>query len=217
MINLDMVGRLSSDNELHVYGTGTADEFDGLVTRLSAKHRFDVKKRTSGYGPSDHASFHSRGVPVLHFFTGLHNDYHRPTDDFDKINILGLRRITLMVADTVAEIAGAQRRPMRRNVRKPLAAVPLRTGRKLPPQVYVGIRVRAVHPGLQIEQIFRGSPAEDAQLRVGDVLLKADGKDTNDVSDLRDIVRIRKAGDKITVVVKRLRNDLELTLTLQTR
>ncbi|MFM7926369.1 MAG: M28 family peptidase, partial [Pirellula sp.] len=96
MLNLDMVGRLQ-DNVLTVYGTGTAREFDDLLTRSNEKLGFDIKRQPEGVGPSDHQSFFLKGIPVYHFFSGFHPDYHRPSDDFDKINVEGLSKIVDMV------------------------------------------------------------------------------------------------------------------------
>jgi hypothetical protein len=95
-----------------VSGTGTAAEFSTLVKRLGPPSRgSSTKLDPSGYGPSDHATFASRGIPVLHFFTGLHQDYHRPSDDFDRINVRGLHRIVEMVARATIEIAESETRP----------------------------------------------------------------------------------------------------------
>ncbi len=102
MINMDMVGRLT-DNKLIVYGTDTATEFEGLVERLGKQVGFDIARKHGGFGPSDHSSFYAKQIPVMHFFTGSHPDYHRPTDDFPKLNVDGMRR----VADLVAEVAVA--------------------------------------------------------------------------------------------------------------
>jgi hypothetical protein len=110
MLNLDMVGRLRSDR-LTISGVGTAREFEPLARRLAKHHRFHPRLDPSGYGPSDHATFAARGIPVLHFFTGLHEDYHRPSDDFERIEIVGLRRIVELVAELALELGHAERRP----------------------------------------------------------------------------------------------------------
>src|SRR5205085_8764521 len=94
MVNLDMVGRLTDDAasgkpKLEVGGTGTAKEFDALLDRLNAKYGFALKKNTAGVGPSDHSTFYMKGVPVFFFFTGLHRQYHKPTDTADLINFPG--------------------------------------------------------------------------------------------------------------------------------
>src|SRR5581483_9038272 len=99
MVNMDMVGRLADDpatgrGKLEVGGTGTAKEFDGLIDALNAKYGFAVKKNKSGVGPSDHTSFYQKGVPVFFLFTGLHRQYHKPTDTVDLINFPGMKRIT---------------------------------------------------------------------------------------------------------------------------
>src|SRR5262249_48018909 len=110
MINMDMVGRLQ-DNKLLVGGLGTAQPFGPLVERLNDKHRFDLVKDPSGQGPSDHASFYSRKIPVIQFFTGFHEQYHRPTDRVETINVPGIRRIAELVTDLVADVRTLPTRP----------------------------------------------------------------------------------------------------------
>jgi Zn-dependent M28 family amino/carboxypeptidase len=102
MINLDMVGRLNND-KLIVYGTGTATEIPALLDSLNWYAKFDLRPQPEGYGPSDQTSFYAAKIPVLHFFTDLHGDYHRSSDDWDKINAQGLVR----VADFAAAVATA--------------------------------------------------------------------------------------------------------------
>ncbi len=104
MINLDMVGRLK-DNDLTVYGSGTSPAFGPLLDRLNDRAGFELTRVAGGYGPSDHASFYAAGVPVLFYFTGLHRDYHRPSDDFERLNLDGMVRITRLVAATAVELA----------------------------------------------------------------------------------------------------------------
>ncbi|HEY2892723.1 MAG TPA: M20/M25/M40 family metallo-hydrolase, partial [Pirellulales bacterium] len=110
MLNLDMVGRMESD-KLIVHGTGTAEEFDALVDRLASKQNFQLTKKPGGFGPSDHQSFYAAKVPVLFFFTGSHKDYHRPSDDFEKLNLAGMRRVADMVAEVAVTLAEAPARP----------------------------------------------------------------------------------------------------------
>ncbi|MDP6446947.1 MAG: M20/M25/M40 family metallo-hydrolase, partial [Pirellulaceae bacterium] len=89
MVNMDMVGRLA-DHKLIVHGTGTATQFDPLVDELNELHKFTITKKPSGFGPSDHTSFYTKKIPVLHIFTGTHKDYHRPSDDYEKVNVKGM-------------------------------------------------------------------------------------------------------------------------------
>ena len=102
-LHLDMVGRLQ-ENKLIVHGTGTAIEFNQLVDNANKTHQFDLQKKPSGYGPSDHNSFYTQNIPVLHFFTGTHADYHRPSDDYELIDFAGMGRITDFVTQVIESI-----------------------------------------------------------------------------------------------------------------
>ncbi len=110
MVNMDMVGRLR-DNELTVYGTGSAPMMNEILDQANERQQFNLFQVATGYGPSDHQSFYEAGIPVMFFFTGLHNDYHRPTDDFDKINFGGLTRITDTVSEVTFQLATRENRP----------------------------------------------------------------------------------------------------------
>ncbi|MCG8585913.1 MAG: M20/M25/M40 family metallo-hydrolase, partial [Pirellulales bacterium] len=92
MLNFDMVGRMK-DDKLVIFGTGSASEFDELLERLTKDRGLALTKNASGFGPSDQTSFYAKKIPVMHFFTGTHKDYHRPTDDTDKVNTRGIRRV----------------------------------------------------------------------------------------------------------------------------
>ena len=111
MLNMDMVGRLT-DSKLVVYGTGTAVEFDGLIEGLNKRYQFQITKKPTGYGPSDHQNFYKQKIPVFHFYTDTHSDYHRPSDDFGKINVAGMLRIADLVAEIADRIDGADERPV---------------------------------------------------------------------------------------------------------
>ena len=110
MINMDMVGRLRED-KLTVYGTGSAKSFDALIESANVNLGFRLEKIQTGYGPSDQQPFVQLGIPVLFFFTGLHSDYHRPTDDFSKIDFGGMTRITDIVCECSFQLAVRLERP----------------------------------------------------------------------------------------------------------
>src|SRR5207253_7682927 len=110
MINMDQVGRLQ-DDKLMVGGVGTAQPFGPLIERLNARHRFDLVKEPAGTAPSDNASFYAKKIPIFWFFTGFHEQYHRPTDRVETVNVPGLRRIADLVADVAAEVATLPERP----------------------------------------------------------------------------------------------------------
>ena len=209
MINLDMVGRLS-DNKLILYGTGTAKEFDPLVNRLNEQYRFDLKKEPGGYGPSDHSTFYAKEIPVLHFFTGTHSDYHRPSDDADKLNLEGMRRIHDMTWDIVREVATAETKPQY------LATPggPMARGGDRP---YFGSipQFGQEGKGYALMGIAKDSPAEKAGIRAGDVIVQLGASEIAGLDDFDGALRKYSAGDKVTLRVRRGEETLELTVTLE--
>ena len=196
MLNMDMVGRLR-DNKLIVHGTGTAVEFDLLVERLNARHNFKVVKKSSGFGPSDHTSFYEKEIPVLHFFTGAHQDYHRPGDDFEKVNVEGIQRISLLVAEIVASIAEAEVRPVYQKTKRPKVA-----GGRWP---YFGSRPDYGYekPGIRMAGVAPESPAARGGLRRGDVILRFGDADVATVTDFAHALSRHEAGDHVQIVVLR--------------
>src|SRR5262249_49964495 len=117
MLNLDMVGRLrpspksGGKDRLVVEGVKTAQGFDELVERLNKKHDFFLEKKPGSSNYSDHASFYRQKVPVMFLWNETHEDYHRPSDTADRINVPGMRRITDLGEELVAHFATAAERP----------------------------------------------------------------------------------------------------------
>ncbi len=234
MLNLDMVGRLRQER-LTVYGTGTATEFDPLIDRLGTKYAFSIVKKPGGYGPSDHASFYQRGIPVLHFFTGLHRQYHRPEDDSDLLNVEGMARISQMVVETVEELAAAKQRPTHKKVSGgddmdgladallgglgdslKASTVPAKPGTGDP---YLGVASRKAiadvsAPGYLVERVTADGPAATAGIRKGDLILKLGADPVRTIDDLTTILKKHKSGDKVTLEVRRAGVDLEIEATL---
>ncbi|MEL7336617.1 MAG: M28 family peptidase, partial [Planctomycetota bacterium] len=162
MVNLDMVGRMVQD-EVTVYGTGTAEGLSVLVDDVNQSVGLNITKIPSGYGPSDHMSFHQKGVPVLFYFTGLHRDYHRPSDDLEKINFQGM----IKVSDTVCEIVqrvGTSKTVMKRT--KSTGPAPI--GNQ--PTAYLGVSLSLTDAGVLVSSVGVGTQAEDMGMRVGDIL-----------------------------------------------
>lgn len=209
MVNMDMVGRLK-DDKLIVYGTGTATEFDPLVESLNKKYQFKLTKHPEGFGPSDHASFYSKQIPVFHFFTGTHEDYHRPSDDTEKINFAGIRRITDMVCDVVDSIAQAEKRPEYKEVK---VAQPNRGGGDRP---YFGSIPDFAQEGegYALMGVTKGGPADQAGLKPGDVIVKVGESRIGNLEDFDSALRKFKAGDKVPVVAKRGKDEVTVTVTL---
>jgi acetylornithine deacetylase/succinyl-diaminopimelate desuccinylase-like protein len=207
MLNMDMVGRLK-DNKLIVHGTGSAEAFDMLVKRLNAQHGFQLIQKASGFGPSDHTSFYEKKIPVLHFFTGAHQDYHRPSDDYDKLNAEGMRRIASLVADITVAITEAEAKPEYRKTKRPKLP-----GGRWP---YFGSRPDYAHegPGVRMAGIAEDSPAERAGVKPDDVIVRFGDAKVTTVMDFANALSGHKAGDKVVVVVMRDGQEVRLTVTL---
>ena len=204
-----------------IYGTGTAREFDALIDRFSQENGFRVSKRTSGYGPSDHASFYEHGVPVLHLFTGFHKDYHRPSDDFEKLNHAGMRRIAALVTDLVVELAQADQRP-KQTASDDLAELFGSSGsssgstKSGETRTYLGVFAAADHPdsGYLVSRVVAHGPAEKSGIQVGDVIIQFGDKKIEHHQDLVPAVRSMKPAEVVAVLVRRGTLELEMQVTL---
>ena len=219
MLNLDMVGRLRKQ-KLTVYGTGTSLVWPELLRANSAPNKLEISPRQGGYGPSDHASFYEKGIPVLHFFTGFHPQYHRPSDDIDLLNFAGMQQITSMVVGIIQDVADAPERP-----RRSVAADNAAEGDNItlnqvlgkgnaPRNALLGIVPQEKNGTLVIAQIVRGSGADRAGIKIADELLKFDDTTLKTQKQLIEIVRAKKPGDKVTIQLKRNGILLELDVTL---
>jgi hypothetical protein len=188
MLNLDMVGRVT-DNVLTVYGTGTAVEFDELLTRSNEKLGFELKRQPEGVGPSDHQSFFLKGIPVYHFFSGFHSDYHRPSDDFDKINVEGISRIVDMVVYMTQSIASEPKRPT--------------FLRSATTKVRLGVRIKQSEPGLVVDRVMPGGWAKKAGILPDDRILKIGDQAVTNREEMDSALEAFKPGDDMQVEVKR--------------
>jgi len=215
MLNLDMVGRLR-ENRLTVFGTRSSAGFSGLVSADAARLGLTIRE-SDDVGRSDHMSFYRKKIPVLHFFTGLHDDYHRPTDTWEKLNIDGMAKVSDLVLLTALQLADAQ---------PPIGFVSLPSR---PPErgIAGGQGVRAylgtipeygtATDGVQLAGVSSGSPAARAGLREGDVIIRLAEKKIQNIEDLTDALSARKAGDEVEVVVLRSGKPLTLKATLSSR
>lgn len=218
MVNLDMVGYLRNDR-MTVHGTGTAETFNALIDQLAPLHRLRVTKDPSGYGPSDHASFASHNVPVLHLFTGFHDHYHRPSDDFDRLNIEGMRRIAQFTTDIVVQIANADSRPgraARRDVVK--RRRPTWDDRVASQPRAVSLGLEGVPdpemPGFRIQKTVKWGAAEQCGLRTGDLLLRIGETPVRTQDEISSALGKLSWGDRVTVDARRGSIELEMELHL---
>ena len=208
MLNLDMVGRVV-DDAVTIFGFGTAAEWDDIVdganAALSAPLR--IAKAPDGYGPSDHSSFHAAGLPVLHLFSNTHVDYHRPSDDWDKINEDGLNRIVDVTEGVARRLAAGgsdavELTPIQMEQPSPSAGGSSSSGGYGP---YLG-SIPDMTPrdfGLRINGVREGSPADVGGLRGGDVVVEFDGTEITDIYAYTYALREKKPGDEVVIVVER--------------
>jgi hypothetical protein len=208
MLNMDMVGRLV-DDKLIVEGVGTGVEFDALLDRANERYGFKLTKLPRGAGPSDHASFYLKKVPVLHFFTGTHKDYHRPGDDYEKLNVSGMRRVGEMVTEIALKLAEDPARPTYKEV-----ASSQRGGGGDRPYFGSIPDFAQDQPGYAINGVAKESPAEKAGLKGGDVIIQFGESRIGNLEDFDSALRKYKAGDRVPVVVKRDGKEVTLQVTL---
>lgn len=182
MFNLDMVGRLNPETKsLTLGGTGTALGLDGLVQQHSSGYGFELKASPEGYGPSDHASFYAENIPVLFFFTGLHEYYHTPDDDVERINIAGEKLVADSAYDLIITLAN-----------KEPALAYQEAGPKTRPRSGRGFKVTlGVMPdfgasdqaGFRIDGVRKSGPADRAGMQKGDVIVAIEGKTVKNIYD----------------------------------
>ncbi|HEV3073771.1 MAG TPA: M28 family peptidase, partial [Thermoanaerobaculia bacterium] len=211
MLNMDMVGRLRG-NQLSVLGGETAGEWRQLVPPACARALIGCTLGGDGYGPSDHSPFYAAGVPVLHFFTGAHEDYHKPSDTSDKINAIGGARVAMLVADVARE---ASARPARLTYKAAPAPAPAGDVRSYGASLgtvpdYAGDG----RPGVLIGGVRPEGAAERAGIRRGDLLVELAGTPIRDIYDFMYVLQRSKPGDIVRAVVDRGGQRLELTVTL---
>jgi hypothetical protein len=213
MLNMDMVGRMK-DNKLTVYGVDTATEFAPLLARLDQPHGFKIISEMGGFGPSDHASFFAKRIPVLFFFTGLHADYHRPTDTADKLDVRDMRRVADFVSDVAAALAEAPARPHFFESHAQESHMTQQGGDR---PYFGSIPDFGVESpgGYAISGVTKGGPAEVAGLKGGDVIIRLGDSKIAGLEDFDSALREHRAGDKVAVRVKRDGKELQLEVSLE--
>ncbi len=199
MINLDMVGRLNAEEQLTVYGTGTSSGFKDLLNTDNKDYNFKLTFNDEGYGPSDQSSFYAKEIPVLFFFTGTHTDYHRPTDDADKINSKGEEEVVKYIYEIADNIDESSTKPDYINVPRKGG------GRDMAFSVYVGTvpDYASQVDGLRINGVGEGSPAQKAGLQGGDIIVEFGGKKISNIYDYTYALGDYSPGDVVDVVVMR--------------
>jgi aminopeptidase YwaD len=214
MLNMDMIGRLRNDTVV-VQGTGTSPLWPRVLEEANAPVGLKLKSSEGGYGPSDHSPFYAAGRPVLFFFTGAHDDYHRPSDTAERIDAAGIARLMDLVGGIVTRVAQSPEPvPFTRVAAEKEQQTATRGFR-----VWVGgiPDYSSEAPGVRFTGVTAGSPGEKAGLLAGDVLVRFGEKEIRNVYDYTYALAERKPGDKVTIVVKRGDKDVPLEIVLGSR
>jgi len=213
-----MIGRLEG-RTLTVMGVGTAEEWtDVLQAANQATPRpLTIATSRDGFGASDHSSFYGEGLPVLHFFSNTHMDYHRPSDDWDKVDIEGLDQIVDLVSEVALDVAGVSGSDVR------IALTPVEpdlaeahgqastTGGGYGPYLGTIPDMVPVDVGLRLTGVREGSPAADAGIRGGDIVVEFGGREVRDIYAYTYALQAHEPGDAVEIVV--LRDGERLTFT----
>jgi C-terminal processing protease CtpA/Prc len=199
MLNLDMVGRMK-EGRVAALGAATATEFPALLDSANQSVGLTVKASGDGWGPSDHASFYAAKRPVLHFFTDLHEDYHRATDDWEKIDAKGASRVATLVANVATALANRSG-----TLTFVDAPQPQLTSGSSGSQASLGtIPDMTESPGgVKIAGVRAGGPAALVGMQAGDVITKIGEHVIANLYDMTNALRAHKPGDTVVVVFKR--------------
>jgi hypothetical protein len=213
MINLDMIGRMNDEDKLIVYGTGTSSKWKDLLNQDNNDFNFKLTFNDEGYAPSDQSSFYAKKIPVLFFFTGTHSDYHRPSDDADKINSKGEESILNYVYKIAYQIDTLSSKPDYINVPRKDA------GKSMAFRVYVGTvpDYAGQIDGLKINGVNEGSPAQKGGLKGGDIIINFGGKKISNIYDYTYALGDFSPGDIVDVTVLRDGKPVNLKVELGAR
>lgn len=215
MINLDMIGRVSK-NRLYIGGAGTSPGFRKLMEEANRPVGFELNYSASGYGASDHMAFTVRSIPVLFFFSGLHSDYHKPSDTWEKIDLTDGARVVELVANVVGALDRLTEKPQYVRVAEP--ALPAMGGGGGYGPYFGSIPdFGEIEHGVKFADVREGSPAAKAGFKAGDILIEFGDKKIENLYDFTYALRAHKPGDKVMVTVLRQGERLTREVTLEVR
>ena len=207
MINMDMVGRLNDSSQVvTIGGYGTSPQWSSLIDPNNKKNAFTIRIDSSGTGPSDHTSFYRKDIPVLFFFTGLHTDYHKPSDDQDKINYIGETKIINYISGIVLSPAITDQKLVFTKTRETQTTSSLRSG-----GVTMGIMPDYTFSGtgIRCDGVTEGRPAQKAGLKAGDIIIKLGEFNISSMDSYMQTLGKFQKGEKAKVKFKRGNEELE--------
>jgi hypothetical protein len=217
MLNMDMIGRIK-DDKVYIGGVGTGSTFQSWLDQAQARTGFKIEYSPGGYASSDHTSFVTKRIPVLFFFSGLHSDYHKPSDTWEKINAEGAVRLLDLVADISQKIASAPERPTFVTVAEDKPAAGSGSGGTGYGAYFGSIPdFGQVENGVKFSDVKPGSPAAKAGLKAGDVLVQFGDHPIKNLYDFTDALRRSKVGDVVDVKVIRDGQPVTASVKLEQR
>jgi Tol biopolymer transport system component len=213
-LNFDMVGRLR-ENKLSLQGIGSSSVWRKLIEKRNVAAGFNLALQDDPYVPSDSTAFYPKGVPVLHFFTGSHEDYHRPSDDTEKVEFGGLERITKFARGLIADLVAAPQRPDYLTVARSETG----GGGRDQLRAYLGSIPDYAQEveGVKLSGVRGGSPAEKGGLKGGDVIVSFAGQAIKNIYDYTYALDAVKIGQPVVIEVLRDGQRLKLTVTPEAR
>ena len=217
MINMDMIGRIK-DKRVFVGGTGTGTGLPAILDQAKAKYKLNLDMSDQGgYGSSDHFSFNTKQVPVLFFFSGLHSDYHKPSDTWEKIDQEDAAELLHLVADVTANLETAAARPafVKTQAPMPQATASAAGGGG----AWFGSipDMGEFKGGFRLSDVTKGSPADEAGMKGGDLMTEFDGKPISNLYDFTYALRSKKPGDEVAIKYKRDAQEFATKATLRSR
>ncbi len=213
-LNFDMVGRLR-DNKLTLQGVGSSKLWRRLIEKRNVAAGFNLALQDDPYLPTDTTSLYPKRIPVLNFFTGSHEDYHRPTDTADKLNAEGMERIAKFAQQIVLDLANAPERPDLARVERSDAGA----GSRETLRAWLGSipDYSTEVQGVKLSGVRAGSPAEKGGLKGSDVIVEFGGQKIANIYDYTYALDAVKIGGAVKVVVERDGRRVELTVTPEAR
>lgn len=206
MINMDMIGRLNdSTKKLIIYGVGTAPDWVPMIDKIPSD--FSIKKDSAGIGPSDQTSFYLKDIPVLHFFTGQHADYHKPSDDFSKVNFEGEKKVLEYIIKIVEETEKLPKLTFQKTKSPDVGTRKYKvTLGVMPDYAFEG-------KGMRIDGVTEGKPAAKAGLQKGDVIVKLGEITIGSTNDYMKALSTFKKDDAAEITVVREGKEIKMNVT----
>lgn len=207
MLNMDMIGRLNdSSKKLLIYGVGTSDSWIPALENVNTY--FSVKYDSAGIGPSDQTSFYLKDIPVLHFFTGQHSDYHKPSDDIEYVNFDGEVKVLELMLDLIQYLDAKPKLNFYKTKSN--------EGDKVSFKVTLGVMPDYVYEGkgMRIDGVTDGKPAQKGGIEKGDVIVQFGDDKIESVQDYMKALSKYKKGDKVKIIVNRAGNNIEKVIEL---